>query len=53
MKEITSYANEYLIKEIKNLKIEIEKLKKIRVVTTYQDLVDFWDNKYDEQWNTI
>jgi len=40
-----------LVKEINNLKNQVQDLNEKRIPTTKEDLVKLWDNEYDDQWN--
>ena len=44
---------ELLINELKELKLQMDKLKNSRILVTEESLVDLWDNEYDERWNNV
>ena len=41
---------DHIMEELKELKAEVERLKRKAIVN--DDLISFWDNSYDERWNS-
>jgi archaellum component FlaC len=37
--------------EIDDLRQQVQELKKEKILTTKESLVELWDNDYDERWN--
>lgn len=40
-----------LINQIKILQLQMNELKKERLLVSQDSLVKLWDNEYDERWN--
>lgn len=40
-----------LVNEIEDLRLQIQELKKEKILATKESLVELWDNEYDERWN--